>query len=605
MRLFLRFLTFLRPYRWRLALAFALILVSTALVVVSAWIFRHLLNTFSDWSAFAAAPRSPEALRAYSRDVIKDAFLWGGAVVAVTLLRTGVSAWRVVVAGTAAQRVIFDIRNRLVDRLMRLSLRFHEGHPTGQLMSRATSDVDALHLLVTSATVDILSDAIQVLVLGAVLVWISPSLALLTVLLTPLMVGATALFGRRMRRISRAVQAQLAVVASQLLEMLAGIRVVMGFNAERRERRRFYRANARALRLNLRRLWLQNLWSASVESSVMVAVVALAVAGIREIVNGRMDLGQAGMFGFLLLTLPMPLQRIAIFVDTLQRGLAAAERVFEVLDSPIEVQSLPGARRASRVCGDLRFEGVGFAYEPGHPVLSEVTLDIPGGSTVALVGPSGAGKSTLANLLARFYDPTEGRILVDGRDIREHTLDSWRRQIGFVFQDTFLFSGNVLDNIAIGHGNASEEEIMRAARAAHVDEFARNLPDGYQTAVGERGMHLSGGQRQRIALARAILRNAPILVLDEATSSLDSESERYVQAALDTLLEGRTALIIAHRLSTIRRADRIVVMAGGRIVDVGTYEELVARGGLFARLHALQFEEPNRRPYAEPDIREL
>lgn len=605
MRLFLRFLTFLRPYRASLILALVLVILSTGMVVVSGLIFKHLVSGFEFWTKVSAQPHSKVEMQAFSRSVIIDTFLWGGAVIGVSFLRSAISAWRAVIAGTASQRVVFDIRNRLLDHLTRLSLRFHEAQPTGHIISRTTSDVDAMQLLVTSATVDLVSDSVQVLILGGVLLWISPSLAIVSVVLAPLLFWATTVFGRRMRNVSRRMQAQLAVVAAQLLETLSGIRVVMGFNAERRERRRFYHANAGALRLGIRRLWLQNLWSASVESGLTIAMMVLAVAGIREIVQGRMEVGQAGMFTFLLLFMPMPLMRLAIFADTLQRGLASAERVFEVLDTPIEVSSLPGSVDAGRVAGGVRFEDVSFAYDSSL-VLHDVCLTIAPGSTVALVGPSGAGKSTIANLLARFYDATEGAILADGKDIRSFTLESWRRQIGLVLQDTFLFAGSVRDNIAIGRIGASDDDIRAAAEAANAHEFLERLPNGYDTEVGERGVKLSGGQRQRIAIARAILRDPPILILDEATSSLDTESERLIQSALDRLLAGRTALIIAHRLSTIQNADVIAVLDQGRIVECGPHDALLASGGLYARLYHRQFESPaHRRPYEEPTLREM
>ncbi|HEY3266320.1 MAG TPA: ABC transporter ATP-binding protein [Armatimonadota bacterium] len=606
MRLFKRFLQFVQPYRAELVLAFVIVVVYSVLLVASGWVFGHLVEEFRAWTKYMAENHSRLDADLFTHGMLNDALLWGCAVIGITLLRSACSTWRAVVAGSAAQRVVFDIRNHLVDHLTELSLRFYETYPTGQLMSRATSDVDGMQLLVTSATVDLLSDITQALILACVLTWISPRLMLTALLLGPLLFGATAYFGRRMRRVSREVQAQLAVVSAQLLETISGIRVVMGFSAEKRERERFRVANAEALRLGIRRLWIQNVWSASAESGIMIAMIVLAVAAIREIVQGRMDVGEATMFTTLLVFLPMPLQRLAIFNDTFQRGMAATERVFEILDTPAEVFSSTDAVDAGRVNGHVRLENVSFAYDHGQIVLENANLEIPAGATVALVGPSGAGKSTTANLLARFYDPTEGRVLADGRDIREFTLDSWRRQIGLVLQETFLFSGTARDNIALGRPNATDEEIRAAAIAANADEFLDRLPNGLDTEVGERGVKLSGGQRQRIAIARAILRDPPILVLDEATSSLDSEAERLIQSALDRLLQGRTALVIAHRLSTVRQADKIVVLDGGCVVEQGTHDELMERNGLYARLYHTQFEAPpSRRPYVEPDIQEL
>lgn len=606
MRLFLRFLSFLRPYRAELFLALVLVFASTGTIIGSGLVFKHLFNEFDQWKAITAVSHDPLDTARFAHGVVLDTLFWGGVVILASLAASALNAWRAMTAGTVSQRAVFDIRNRVVEHLTGLSLRFYETHPTGQLMSRITADVDAMQLLVTSSTVDLPADLILTVVLSIVLVFISRNLALTAVIMLPLLFIGTAYFGRQMRVVSRGVQAQLAAVSAQLLETISGIRVVQGFTAERRERTRFREQNLLALRLGLRRLLLQNLWSVSAESSVQIALIVLAVAGIREIVKGRIDIGQVGMFTYLLMYLRTPLQRLFIFNDTLQRGLAGTERVFEILDTEQEVKSLPGAVEAPRPCGALQFDNVSFAYDHDRSVLNNVSISVPPGTTVALVGPSGAGKSTMANLLARFYDPSDGAVRVDGVDIRGWTLESWRRQIGLVLQDTFLFSGTAADNIAIGRDGAGAEEIRAAAEAANIHEYLSSLPQGYDTQVGERGVKLSGGQRQRIAIARAILRDPPILVLDEATSSLDSESERLIQSALDRLLENRTALVIAHRLSTIQRADLIVVMDDGRIVEQGSHDQLMDLNGLYARLYHTQFAAPpTRRPYAEPDITTL
>lgn len=606
MRLFFRFLSFLRPYRAQLTLALILVFASTGLIYASGTVFKHIFAEFDSWKEYTAVTKDLSARAKFAHGVVLDTLFWGAVVVLVSVAASSLNALRAVVAGTVSQRAVFDVRNRVIEHLTSLSLRFYETHPTGQLMSRITADVDAMQLLVTSSTVDFPSDMIQTLVLGCVLVWISPNLAVVAMVMVPLLFLGTAFFGRRMRSVSRAVQAQLGSVSAQMLETISGIRVVMGFSAEKREQNRFRIQNSEALRLGLQRLRLQTLWSVSAESSVQLAMVILAVAGIREIVKGRLDIAQVGMFTYLLMFMRTPLQRLFIFNDTLQRGLAGTERVFEILDTQPDVRSLPGAVPAPRAHGALCFDNVSFAYDHGQPVLHGISLEVPPGSTIALVGPSGAGKSTMANLLARFYDPTDGAVRVDGADIRAWTLESWRKQIGLVLQDTFLFSGTARDNIAIGREGATNEEIEAAAMAANIHDYLTGLPHGYDTQVGERGVRLSGGQRQRIAIARAILRDPPILVLDEATSSLDSESERLIQSALDRLLEHRTAFVIAHRLSTIQRADTIVVLDGGRIVEQGCHSDLLAHDGLYARLYHTQFQAPPaKRAYAEPGMSEL
>ena len=489
------------------------------------------------------------------------------------------------------QGVNRDLRNRVYDHLVDLDLAFFARVRMGQIVSRLTTEVEMLRTVVTAELSRLVSAVFEFAVALAAMLLISWKLTAAAFVVVPLAMVVWGPLVKVLRRRDRRVLDLGAEVNVHIQETLSGIRLVKASSAEERERRRFHALTGDHFRQFLRAEVTRSLAQPLTEMLAALGTVVLLVFGARLVVAG--ELTGAQFVGFLGLSLKLyaPVKNVAKFPVTAQPGLVAAERVFEFLDAPVEIGDRPGARPFPGLQRQIAFEDVSFSYREGEPVLCGVSLVVPKGTVVALVGPSGAGKSTLLDLLARFREPGAGRITLDGTDIRDLRLSDLRRDLGIVSQETVLFHDTVRTNIAYGRPEASEEDIVRAARAAHAHDFIVRLPAGYDTLVGERGMRLSGGERQRIAIARAILRDAPILVFDEATSALDAESERLVQEAIGRLLEGRTVFVVAHRLSTVRRADQIVVLDQGRVVERGDHASLLASEGLYRRLHELQLRD--------------
>jgi ATP-binding cassette, subfamily B, bacterial MsbA len=490
------------------------------------------------------------------------------------------------------QGVTRDLRNQVYDHLLDLDLAFFGRTRMGQIVSRLTHDVEQLRTLVTRELARILSAVVEFGVFLTVMMALSWKLTLAACIVIP---GTMAVWGplvKKLRRGDRRVLNLAGEVNAHILETLSGIRLVKSSGAEGRERERFHGLTHDYFRTFVRTERWRALAGPLTEMLVAVGTMVILWYGARLVVVEG-ELTGAEFVGFLAFSLKLyaPVKYIAKFPALVQPGLVGGERVFEFLDAPVEIRDQPGAAPLAPLRREIRFEGVRFEYQPGETVLSDIDLTVPAGSVLALVGPSGAGKSTLVDLLGRFYDVTGGRITIDGVDLRSVTVRSLRDILGVVSQDTVLFHDTVRSNIAYGRPEASSDEVERAARAANAHTFIEALPQGYETVVGERGTRLSGGQRQRIAIARALLRDPPILILDEATSALDTESERLVQTAIERLLEGRTVFVIAHRLSTIQRADRIVVLEGGRIRESGSHEELLRAGGVYRHLHDLQFSD--------------
>ncbi|HLU26333.1 MAG TPA: ABC transporter ATP-binding protein [Longimicrobiales bacterium] len=490
------------------------------------------------------------------------------------------------------QAVTRDMRNQVYSHLVDLDLSFFGRTRAGQIISRLTGDVDQLRMLVTRNISKFISSVFQVLASLGALLMLSVELTLVSLVVLPAMFGLWSRLIRRLRRGDRTAQNLAGEVASHLQETVSGIRLVKGSAAEEFERQRFRRLTENLFRAVVKNEKYRALASPLTEMLGAIGTVLLLWYGSRLVlVHGSLDGSSFIVFLGLSLKLYAPVKWLSKFPSTVQPGLAAAERVFEFLDAPIEIRDRPGAVKVDGFREAIRFENVGFSYVPGEPVLEDITFEVKPGEVVALVGPSGAGKTTVVDLLARFYEPTHGRITLDGVDLADIELRSLRSLLGIVTQETVLFHDTVRANIAYGLGDVPMERIERAARAAHAHEFIVQLPDGYDTVLGERGTRLSGGQRQRIAIARAILRDPPILIFDEATSALDSESEVLVQQAIEKLLAGRTVFVIAHRLATVRHADQILVLDRGRIVDRGRHEELLMRDGLYRYLYRLQFAE--------------
>lgn len=493
------------------------------------------------------------------------------------------------------QAVTRDLRNQVYSHLLDLDLRFFGRTRVGQVISRLTGDVDQLRLLVTKNLAKFATSVLQIVASLVVLIGISLELTIVALVVLP---GMFAIWGRirnRLQRGDRSVLNLAGEVSSHLQETVSGIRLVKATAAEEFERERFRKLTQHYYKSIVRTERLRVLMSPLTEMMGAVGTVLLLWYG-SELVLVEQSMDAASFIAFLGLSMKLyqPAKWLSRFPSLVQPGLVGAERVFEFLDTPIEIDDRDGARPFEGVKESIRLEGVGFAYVPGRPVLKGIDVEIRAGQVVALVGPSGAGKTTLVDLVARFYDPTEGRITIDGVDLRDFSLRSLRSRLGIVTQETVLFHDTVRANIAYGLPDATQEAIERAARAAHAHEFIMQLPEGYDTILGERGTRLSGGQRQRIAIARAMLRDPAILIFDEATSALDTESERLVQRAIEQLFAGRTVFLIAHRLSTVQRADLILVLDRGRIVEWGTHQELLERDGLFRRLYDLQFESDAR-----------
>jgi ABC-type multidrug transport system fused ATPase/permease subunit len=516
--------------------------------------------------------------------------LYIGALVGVYAFQQLVNSGDMFIRHALGERFILDLRVRLYGYLQRLSLSFFERTSTGELMSRVTNDVNVLEQFVTHGSALTAVDLLRLCGGAIILLVLDARLALLVLLPVPILAVSLRYFNTRIRPIYRRVRARLGDINAQLQDSLSGIQVIQAFVQEEQALHRFsiesenyYRARVQGIRY----------WATFFPAMRFVAalgtVIVLGVGAVM-VVNGELSLGTLVAFLSYITSFYEPINRLTEVDNIFQEAIAAGERIFELLDTTADIEDAPDAVELPPIQGEVLFEDVHFRYGTGEEVLHDVDFGMAPGEVVALVGPSGAGKTSIANLLCRFYDPAHGRITVDGYDLRRVKLTSLRSQVAVVLQDTFLFNTSVRENLLYGRPGATEEELIAAAQAAYAHEFIGALPQGYDTEIGERGVKLSGGQKQRLALARAILADPRILILDEATSSVDAEAEYLIQQALESVLQGRTALVIAHRLSTIRDADKIIALEEGHIVEVGDHWQLLERGGLYSQLYQRQLE---------------
>ena len=566
-RTFRRLLGFLRPYKISLIVSTILAVGSQAAAIAIVVLVSVAIDGIED-------QRGTETL---AWVVV--------AILAVGIVKAALMVGRRLISGRQALGIERDMREGLYAHLLRLSFGFYDRHQTGQLMSRATVDLQAVRFFLGFGLIFFFQHALTIVSVTVVLFVVEWRLALIALAITPVIVAVAYRYSHVSHPVLRDVQQRLGEVATVAEESIVGVHVVKSFAQEERRQEEFERASGGVFDETVRAFRQRALYVPLLAFLPMLAQAAVLLAAGRMVVDGSLTLGQFFLFNLLLAMLIVPLRSLGMWVGQAQRATASGERIFEVMDEPEGVDDRPGATDLPAGPGTIRFDGVSFAYTAGRPVLEAIELEVDAGRTVALIGHTGSGKTTLAALVPRFYDATEGRVLVDGADVRDVTRRSLRREIGVISQDPFLFSATVRENIAFGVLDATDEQVELAARAAQAHEFVEELPEGYDTVIGERGITLSGGQRQRLAIARALVIDPRILILDDATASVDATTEARIRAGLAEAMRGRTTIIIAHRLSTIALADEIVVLEHGRVAARGTQTELLETNAVFREIH--------------------
>ena len=571
MKQYLRLLEHLRPYKFRLCIAAICTALASAGTVVLPWIIKDLVDQVLS-----------------EKDAEKLTYI-ALSVVVIFLFRGFFFYGQSYLISYVGQRVVIDIRREVFKKIQRLSMAFYDKNKTGTIMSYVTNDVNALQTGLVDNIVEMITEGVILVASIVAMIYLDWKLFLFSLCTFPVVIMFIDFFGKKIRASGSRIQGATADLTSILQEVVSSARVIKSFVREAYEIDRFEAQNMHNFRAQMKYVKLSATLTPTIEFVAAIGVTMILWFGGNSVIDGDITAGALVAFLTYAVNISNPIKRLSKVIANIQRALAAADRVFDVLDLPELIQNKSNAQLLPHVKGNVSFNNVSFAYNTDEPILDNVSFSATPGQVVALVGPSGAGKSTVASLLPRFYDVTGGSIVIDGLDIREVTMESLREQVGIVPQETMLFNGSVYDNILYGRLDATEEEVMAASKAANAHNFITELPNGYDTQLGDRGVNISGGQRQRIAIARAILKNPQILILDEATSALDTESERVVQEALDRLMVGRTSFVIAHRLSTIKNADKILVMEKGKIVEEGNHDELMAKDGLYAHLYQIQY----------------
>lgn len=578
MAYFIRLLKYARPW-WGLLLISALSLIAlTALNLLSPWLIRDLIAILEN------------SIDTPSDILFSSIFMLAMLILASYLARALFRFLNNYLAHKAAWNLVSKMRVLMYDKYQELSLQWYQDKETGQLMSRATNDTATFEALIAHVVPDLCSNVLILCAVTFILFVINIKLALYTLIPVPFLIGGSVLFAKRIRPNFRKAQATLADFSAALQDNLSGMKEIQAFNQQKREQKKLSYFSQHYVKSILAALKKSALFHPTIELISSLGTVIVVLAGGKLALDGQISIADIVAFLLYLNLFYQPITTLARITEDLQQSLAGAERVFEVLDTPNTVKEIDNPKTLGSSRGEICFENVSFHYVVNQPVLKNLSFSISSGNMLALVGPTGVGKTTIISLLARFWDPSEGRILIDGQDIKELSFESLRRQMSIVLQDVFLFNGTIAENIAWGQNDASLCDIIQASRVARAEEFILQLPEGYDTKIGERGMKLSGGQKQRLSIARAVLRKSPILILDEATASVDVETEALIQESIQELSGTRTILVIAHRLSTIKKADTILVFDKGRVIEEGKHADLIAHNGAYKKMIELQFQ---------------